>query len=1470
MKIYKLIGLVSLLLISGTLISQSITQQPINDTVCSGGDAAFLITTTGEPANYQWQLNVGMGWIDLIGEESLNLNILNCDILFNDNEYRCIIIGIDTSEVAKLVVYNDPSWDVISVSPTNVCEGGEITFTATYSDGFGGVVEWVRSLTTLGAGLIVNSPNIENVDGLYYYRPTFNSTYSGCELSDGLEYEISVVDDPIWDVISIPTTSICEGGEITFSTALLGGFGGNLEWIKSTTSGGSGSIITSPNIENIDGTFYYRAQYVSTVNGCNLTDGAETLITVVNDPSWDVISVPVIAICEGGEINFSATISGGLGGNVDWIRSTVPGGAGSTISSPQTENTDGTYYYRPQYTSTVSGCVLNDGIERTIHVEDDPVWSNISVPVTEICKGGVLTFTASLSGGFGGSSFWIRSTTSGDDGFTITSPHNEGLSGTFYYRPKYISTVSGCNLGDGAETTITVVDDPTWNTVTFPVSQICNGGQLEFSTSFSGGVGGTTEWIRSVGSGGFGPIVTSPYIENSTGTFYYRPHYDATVSGCNLTDGAETTVTVVNDPSWQAINIPVINICEGGEITFNTNFTGGVGGSFNWLRATSPGGAGSTISSPNTENNDGTYYYRPQYISTVSGCNLTDGLETIITVVDDPIWDVISVPVSAICEGGELSFSTATIGGIGGYFEWIRSTTSGGIGSVVISPIEEDLSGTYFYRPKYSSTVSGCNLVDGTETMITVVDDPIWSNINLNPQTLCTGEELSFSAEFSGGFNGDIEWIRSTTTLGAGSIVASPLVEPEHGDYYFRPHYISQTSGCNLDDGTEIEVSVKPRPEIINAEMIQSICSGSNSNIVILETDLANSNINWIITNVSQGVSGFTNNMTTNNHIIPIQTLYNSTNSPGVIEYSIYIEKDGCSGELTNYVITVNPTPTIETEISETICYGDSIQLNVSGGINYSWSPNETLNNITISNPIATPVESTQYHVTVTDSNNCENSASINIIVNPTPDLNIDASETEICYGQSTNLFASGIGSFIWSNSESLNNPFSAFPIASPEENTIYTVILTNQFNCSVTDSIEIIVNPVPEFNLGDDIEICNYDTANIIYNGDGTLNWNTGETTPQISVTPQSNNYYTLTVTNSFGCDFSDSLLVIVHQLPIADAGQDIDICLGSSAQLNASGGVNYNWAPDEYLDFSDIYNPQANPNVSTTYYVNVIDENECAATDSVKVNVFDNPNPTITGELEVCKNEQWVEYSTEESTNGLTWEVENGQIMSGQYTNKIFVHWSKTAEDGNVVLREFLWDSPNCSTTEEFFVQMSATTSPDNVEITVKSNNLSTGILVLSNQEYSNIQWGYEKKSDRIEVNTCSNIDWCNFTSIDTAINYYWVKVWDNIECPTKTYFNRPETIIYAPLFNLEDEICLYPNPSNGQFTMMLNNDYYGVLNIVIFDITGREIYSDISQKSQQEWLVEYSLNDFHDGIYFMRVELGASVRILKLVIE
>ena len=112
-------------------------------------------------------------------------------------------------------------------------------------------------------------------------------------------------------------------------------------------------------------------------------------------------------------------------------------------------------------------------------------------------------------------------------------------------------------------------------------------------------------------------------------------------------------------------------------------------------------------------------------------------------------------------------------------------------------------------------------------------------------------------------------------------------------------------------------------------------------------------------------------------------------------------DSNTCSNTAT-ISVTVNPLPIISVSATmDTICYGDITSLNAIGANSYQWNTGQNTASFTVS-----PTSTTIYSVTGTDINNCSNTASISITVNPLPTVISSVSPTIICLGENTILNA--------------------------------------------------------------------------------------------------------------------------------------------------------------------------------------------------------------------------------------------------------------------------------------------------------------------------------------------------------------------------------------------------------------------------------------------------------------------------------
>jgi gliding motility-associated-like protein len=89
----------------------------------------------------------------------------------------------------------------------------------------------------------------------------------------------------------------------------------------------------------------------------------------------------------------------------------------------------------------------------------------------------------------------------------------------------------------------------------------------------------------------------------------------------------------------------------------------------------------------------------------------------------------------------------------------------------------------------------------------------------------------------------------------------------------------------------------------------------------------------------------------------------------------------GCKDSV-DRTVAVFSLPQISAGEDQTVSQGYPVQLNARGAVTYRWEPIEGLSNSSIPDPVAIPIVTTAYVVFGKDSYGCENSDTVNVIVN--------------------------------------------------------------------------------------------------------------------------------------------------------------------------------------------------------------------------------------------------------------------------------------------------------------------------------------------------------------------------------------------------------------------------------------------------------------------------------------------------------
>ena len=110
------------------------------------------------------------------------------------------------------------------------------------------------------------------------------------------------------------------------------------------------------------------------------------------------------------------------------------------------------------------------------------------------------------------------------------------------------------------------------------------------------------------------------------------------------------------------------------------------------------------------------------------------------------------------------------------------------------------------------------------------------------------------------------------------------------------------------------------------------------------------------------------------------------------------------------------------------------------------------------------------------------------------------------------------------------------------------------------------------------------------------------------------------LVVRNAQGCIDSITKNLVIHSLPIINAGPDTTICLYDTAQLNANGGISYIWNTTPYLSCLNCASPLASPKEYFSFVVKGTDINNCSNTDTVIVKIKTKVVATASPDREIC----------------------------------------------------------------------------------------------------------------------------------------------------------------------------------------------------------------------------------------------------------
>ena len=202
---------------------------------------------------------------------------------------------------------------------------------------------------------------------------------------------------------------------------------------------------------------------------------------------------------------------------------------------------------------------------------------------------------------------------------------------------------------------------------------------------------------------------------------------------------------------------------------------------------------------------------------------------------------------------------------------------------------------------------------------------------------------------------------------------------------------------------------------------------------------------------------------------------------------------------------------------------------------------------------------------------------------------------------------------FVWSPSGGLNNSQISNPVASPVAETVYTVEAVFPDGCVKRDSVRVAVSDFT-YTSSEDTLLCAGQSALLSVTQGASVSWqpSTGLScadcfTP--TANPTATTTYQFALSDSYGCNYTDSIQVAVSTLEIVPWFTDTLTDQGTGVLLGADvnggqGDVSWLWTPSDFLTGLQDANIFSTPLTDITYSVVAADD-VCTDTAQIQVRV-------------------------------------------------------------------------------------------------------------------------------------------------------------------------------------------------------------------------------------------------------------------------
>ena len=545
----------------------------------------------------------------------------------------------------------------------------------------------------------------------------------------------------------------------------------------------------------------------------------------------------------------------------------------------------------------------------------------------------------------------------------------------------------------------------------------------------------------------------------------------------------------------------------------------------------------------------------------------------------------------------------------------------------------------------YVAKLNGANgsIISGSYMGLNEYDQAYCVQLDLNDDVYVLGQTESNwpitpgcygnpnSGLFIRKFNNGLSNIFWSTTIGAGSghVEISPTAFLVSDCFDI---YLSGWGGqINVSNSQAIFSSSNGFPVTFDA--YQSATNGSNFYIAVLDQDASALKYGTYMGGTASSanhVDGGTSRFDKQGriyHAVCAACAGNPTGfttTPGV--WSTTNQSSNCN--MACFKFELSSIDAIIGNVTSVVCIPDSVHFinSSANGNDFFWDFGDNTTSTEV-NPSHLYAISGSYTVTlvVSDTNGCYSPDSVEFVIHiGDVQFNVVPPDT-ICAGTSMQLEASGGDTYLWSPGQFLNDSTVAMPIATVDQTTVFTVIISD--TCGTDTIVVTLPVYVEPHSVIDDTSVCIGNSVDLFAAGGVSYLW-----TPAIYLsnplsatplcTPGAATLYNVEITTANGCIINDSVYVDVYFTPPIPVIPDtIFMCVGLSAGVTVSGAASYSWSPNSFINQTTGPSVIVNPPGDMYYYCYFT--NACGTIlDSVFVDVM---QANVTAEMDtiICPGE-------------------------------------------------------------------------------------------------------------------------------------------------------------------------------------------------------------------------------------------------------